>query len=60
MLSPFKSSNLSLISSLGPFFTNQRPFDVEDDSDDVMESQDEDDQPLQDGSKDPNQGELLI
>jgi len=33
---------------------------VEDDSDDAMESQDEDDQPLQDGSKDANEGELLI
>jgi hypothetical protein len=49
-----------LISYLGPFFTNQRSFDVEDDSDDAMDSQNEDDQPIQDGSKDSSEGELLI
>ena len=31
---------------------------MDDDSDDAMESQNEDDQPLQDGSKDRNEGEL--
>ena len=43
---------------LGPFFTNQKTFDMDDDSDDAMESQNEDDEPLQDGSRDRNEGEL--
>jgi len=48
-----------LFFGLESFFSHQRPFDVDDNSDDGMESQNEDDQ-SPDGSKDANEGEFFF
>jgi hypothetical protein len=40
---------------LEPFFTHQKPFEIDSDSDDAMESQNEDDQPAS-GTKNAAEG----
>jgi hypothetical protein len=40
---------------LEPFFTHQKPFEIDSDSDDGMESQNEDDQPAS-GTRDAAEG----